>query len=97
MATGGVATRSSKPFSAAPRPEPMHGAFSRQSPGNVASLRGRFSPRDRKRVKRARGGAGRTRLTLQLLAQMEDRVTSALSGPKLLLQVFNEERHDLGG
>ena len=45
MATGGEASRGSKPFAAAPRPEPMHGASSHPNPRNVASLRSRNQAR----------------------------------------------------
>lgn len=41
MATGSEASRGLKPFAAAPRPEPMHGASSHPNPRNVASLRSR--------------------------------------------------------
>ena len=41
VATGSEASRGLKPFAAAPRPEPMHGASSHPSPRNVASLRSR--------------------------------------------------------
>ena len=39
------ARRGLKPFAAAPRPEPMHGASSHPSPRNVASLRSRNQAR----------------------------------------------------
>jgi len=45
VATGGEASRGSKPFAAAPRPEPMHGASSHPNPRNVASLRSRNQAR----------------------------------------------------
>ena len=45
MATGSEASRGLKPFAAAPRPEPMHGASSHPSPRNVASLRSRNQAR----------------------------------------------------
>ena len=45
MATGGEASRGLKPFAAAPRPEPMHGASSHPNPRNVASLRSRNQAR----------------------------------------------------
>lgn len=45
MATGSEASRGLKPFAAAPRPEPMHGASSHPNPRNVASLRSRNQAR----------------------------------------------------
>lgn len=45
MATGSEASWGLKPFAAAPRPEPMHGASSHPNPRNVASLRSRNQAR----------------------------------------------------
>ena len=45
MATSSEASRGLKPFAAAPRPEPMHGASSHPNPRNVASLRSRNQAR----------------------------------------------------